>query len=350
MISGAEHESLVRSALVDHADAVDSLEPSGSSFDFRARFGRRHVLVSVKSIAAARVEALIGRLAEGTLVGRAEAKGAVPMVVVVAPRLGPKSLEAAEEFMVSYAPDVGWGALDERGVVRLRVAAVGLDVHEEGERESAAPVRHSVKQPFSDLNRWLAKVLMKVPRNPVGGGGVRTAADLAEVAGVSRSKAYRFVRDFESLGYLDGRRLVLRDLPSLLEDWVHEDRLVPAARVYVRGLFGPLESSGLGGEGRVLGGFAACEHHGLLHAPYQVPEVHVRAVDAALDALGAGRCDARDAEAALIVSAYPESVFRAASGGVVDPWQAALDVVASPARGLEQAELVRERILAESGA
>jgi hypothetical protein len=337
-------EALVLRALAAHADSIESANGREHGFDLCAKFGEQRVLVAVKSIAAARVDALIGRLSQGVLVGRVEAKDAIPMVIVVAPRLGPKSLDAAEQFMEAYAPDVAWGAMDERGAVRLRIPGVGLDVRERGERR-ASPKRalqHVPKQPFSDLNRWLAKVLVYAAHE----ADLHTAADLARVADVSRSKAYTFVRDFDALGYLDARNLELRQLGSLLDDWLHEDRLGPAPRVFVRGLFGRLEHPDFSGEGRVLGGFAACEHHGVLHAPYELPEVHVRDVETALDALGAGPCERRDAELALIVPPHPESVFRAAADGVVDLWQAALDVVANPARGLEQAQLIRDRLLA----
>jgi len=100
----------------------------------------------------------------------------------------------------------------------------------------------------------------------------------------------------------------------------------------------------------VLGGFSACKSLGVLHATVESIDVHVNGpLDGYLERFDLERCDERDAQLHLLQSRSPQSVVRAsgAKGNiqVVDVFQAALDVVALPARGLEQAEHIVELVL-----
>ncbi|MEZ5333606.1 MAG: hypothetical protein R2991_16585 [Thermoanaerobaculia bacterium] len=90
--------------------------------------------------------------------------------------------------------------------------------------------------------------------------------------------------------------------------------------------------------------------HGVLHrSEAGLEELHVRgAVEPILEESDLERTEPHAAQAVLLLSRHPESVFRAtafAPEGVVDLWQAALDVASAPARGTEQARFIRDRIL-----
>ena len=104
-----------------------------------------------------------------------------------------------------------------------------------------------------------------------------------------------------------------------------------------------------------VGGFEACSRLGLIHASYPNPEVHIKGpIEAILHDLNVEICEPRDAEFNIIRSRHSESVFRGAQVldrvPIVDAIQAALDVAGNPARGLEQAEYIIERIARWAGA
>ena len=143
---------------------------------------------------------------------------------------------------------------------------------------------------------------------------------------------------------------------ELIDLWFSEEKIRPARRIHVRSILGrkPDPRALVRFKSRdaigALGGFSACEALGVLHAPVNSIEVHIALpVNAFLERFKLEACDEGSAQLNLIASKHGESIFRGAierdGMRVVDVFQAALDVVNHPARGLEQAEYIVELIL-----
>lgn len=334
------------------------------SCGFAAELPGARLVVEIKALAQLRVQDLVGQLAVGAVQAehRIGKRGALPLVVVVAPTVGGRALQAAERFMASYLPQIGWAVLDRRGRVQLRIPTLDID----RQRRSAPPATGRGARPegrlFSDLNRWLLKILLLsgLDRSLWAGpaGGIHGAADLQRAAAVSLDKVYKFLRLMERHDFLrrtpDGLRLVRKR--ELIELWFAQEKLRPARRLQARSLFGSrpvltsLAASGAGREAGVLGGFGACKALGVLHAAVDSTDLHIAMPEEAfLKRFELERCDERDAQLHLLRTNNPQSVFRASvvkgKVQVVDAFQAALDVITHPARGREQAEHIVELVL-----
>ncbi len=334
------------------------------SSGFQARLGGARLLVEIKILAQMRIQDLIGQLAAGAVqaghkVGK---RGPTPMVVVLAPTLGRKAMQAAERFMGHYLPQNGWAVLDRHG--RARICIPSLNIDTDLPRTPHAPETKSApeRRLFTDLNQWLMKILLlpgidrrlwSGPKEQIG-----SAADLQRAASVSLDKVYKFLRLMERKDFLRktpaGFKLVRRQ--ELIELWFAQEKLRPANKLPARNLYGSkpdlrhLAAPNSDREAGVLGGFAACKALGVLHTSVEAIDIHIAMPENAyLERFELEHCDERDAQFHLCRTKNPESVFRAsASKGkiqVVDVFQAALDVVGHSARGLEQAEHIVELIL-----
>ena len=263
---------------------------------------------------------------------------------------------------------LGWALIDREGNARVVVPALRLDKERRVARVlPAQPKRASVRL-FSDLNRWLLKVLLLAeaplelwggPRLPVlSGRGLSQAAD------VSPEMVRRFMNAFEEQDFLrktaNGLRIVRRS--ALLELWRADDALDIRAGVYVRRMMGSAGSlqelvrlQGFA-DAVVVAGFEACRLLAVLHAA-TAATVEVHAIDAVadiLDRFGLEECAPADAALVLLPTRHPKSVRRGALRRdglwVADAFQAALDVLRHPARGLEQSDyLLREVLRLEGG-
>jgi len=331
---------------------------------FRARRGQVRLHVEVRFLSQVRVRELVGQLAAGGLEARqaAAAAGDEPVILAVAPRAGRESLREAERFMARYLPEVSWGVLDLRGGVRLRLPPLGLDLDQPRVPAPRAEGRRRAPLSFSDLNRWMLKILLlrEAPEGMWGGPRAvfLTPAQLHDAARVSPDKAYKFLRMLEEQDFLrrtpDGFALVRR--AELVEHWFAAERLHPPRRLPVRDALGKkpdparLAPAVADGPRAALGGFAACRLLGASNASGTALELHVRGDPREYLAVhGLEACHPDAAGLNLLVSEHPQSVFRGAVRRgpvlVVDVLQAALDVVPSPARGLEQAQYILEHVL-----
>lgn len=351
-------ERRARDLLLDAIPAVDADHREDQpDLELVLDDGRR-LVVEVKAVRQARVDDLIGRLATAVLELRAAQRAeAIPLALVHVPKFGPRSVAPVREFMAELAPEVGWGLFDDRDGHVLVIPALGVDSEQRGRRKSS-PAPESPRRLFTDLQRWLLKVLLlwdsppasfpAQPRKPLH------PSDWAELGGVSHQTAYTLAKELEKRGLLvqadDGPQLL--DPRRLLDEWLHEDALYPAPRVWVRdALRGRHVDEVFAGAPVAVGGFEAASRLGLLHvAGVGVPELHVRGrLEPLLAERGLIQVERRDADYGLIHSPYSESVFRGAQVldqlPIVDVLQAALDVVGSKARGREQAEYLVERIL-----
>jgi hypothetical protein len=294
-------------------------------------------------------------------------------MVVALSRFGPKLEEAVRKFMGEYAASFGWGLLDRSEKAVLVIP--DLDV-EWTRAPSLTEWRPSLferrdRKLFTDLNRWMLKVLILRNAPEAQWGGPRQcprhATELAQVAGVSVGKAHQFASAFQREGFLrktgDGLRLVR--LPALLEAWLQDEKNSSPRTSPVR-LLVPAQASLFSNEEHsepplapeirgdsAIGGLFAARHMGLLRVSGRhVPLVHVaKPMSRAIHAARVESCDPRDAQMILVRPLYPKSVFRGVvkreqAAPLVDLWQIALDAVSSPARGREQAEYIVERVLA----
>lgn len=337
--------------------------------------GTRYV-VEIKSVAQALVDDVLSRLAMATLQATRLASecAATPMAAVVVPTLGRKVIREAVRYMEVNAPSVAWALADGAGNMKVVVPQLAIDVEHLGPRVGAPRPSRTSLHLFSDVNRWLLKVLLLNEVSAGLWGGPRKKilqrSELIQVSGVSPEMVRRFWSAFEQQGFLrqgkGGVQLVRR---SVLWDMWRSDEILEARRpVPVRDIFGfeeageailsrnPVARAGLKNPPFVVAGFEACRLLGLLHTAVPVkPEIHIfRPVDEILQLLLVEKCDARDADLLLI----PPRNLRASSTRsivdgaviidgrpVVDALQAALDVLRHPARGAEQSDYIVRNVL-----
>ncbi len=307
----------------------------------------------------------------------------LPLAVVFSHRIPISVAEEAKRFAERHAPEVGVGVIDAQGLRMF--TGHGL------ERFDAVPPRRAtttiVSRPklphlFSDLNQWMLKILLgqvlpeslvNVPRV-----GFRNASQLAAAADVATMSASRFVHRLRDEGFLDaeGDALMLVRVDELLERWVsanrqafrevpvrwilkrsdeqldvslanhiHEDK-VPARR-----------SRGVGGAAArakircCLGLFAAADKLGLGFVSGVPIYLYLERIET--DVLKGFGLTANESgtppDLYVRVPASREAVFRAApivdGVPVSDVLQVWLDVSTHPARGKEQADVIRKRAL-----
>ncbi len=350
--------------LQEHLPEND-LHPGIDAQEIRGRSGQSVVIALVKRTGVARIDDLIGRFSAAALQLQGDrAPGCVLIALVGVNRIGKRSAAAVEEFLSRFAPWLGWGVFDDSGGLRLHIPKLHIERFDPP--RPLGSKKTGTGRVFTDLNRWLLKILLlseSPPANfPEGKRGKpRNPNELGELAGVSHETAYQFFRRMQRRRYLarTHRGFQFVAIDELLSDWLHEDGRSMADRVPVRGIIcdkhhGPFPldavlEPALRSMDVAIGGFEACSRLGLLHTRYALPEVHVRErLERVLESLAVEVCEPRDAEFNLIRSPYPESIFRGAQVlhriPIVDSWQAALDVIGIPARGMEQAEFIAKRV------
>ncbi len=336
--------------------------------DLALRAGERRLLVELKLVRGPRIPEVEGQLARASLRLRAHAgdQDVLTIAVVGLSSFGSKLLNAIRSFMDEFAPGVGWGLMGECGRAVFRIP--GLDLEWEREASLPEPRRRKAergdRQLFTDLNRWMLKVLLLENASNEFWGGPRQRprhpTGLAKIALVSVAKAHNFAAAFEVKGFLRRSRhgLKLVRVQELLQSWLQSERNGFPKAVPVRALVPPLsrEEPVLpppAGEVAVLGGAFAALHRGLLRVGgHQLPLVHVRIpIGRAIQDWQLEECEPRDAEIVLSRPLFPQSVFRGRvlrsnQLPLVDLWQIALDSISGTARGNEQAQYILERVLA----
>jgi hypothetical protein len=242
------------------------------------------------------------------------------------------------------------------------------------------PVPQRLPHLFSDLNSWMLKILLarsipesllSAPRKRLG-----SATELAGAAQVSVMSASRLVRQLRIEGFLDdgSERLELVRVEDLLARWIaanqHAFRDIPARWILkreerqllaaVRSYASEPDASAArirrGAPIRMrprcaVGLFTAADALGFGFVQGVPPYIYLERLD--LDVirrfgLSIDNADRR-ADVYVRVPANKEAVFRAAMMGdglpISDILQVWLDVSAHPARGREQADEIRKRII-----
>ncbi|MDZ4819199.1 MAG: hypothetical protein SGJ20_09530 [Planctomycetota bacterium] len=332
--------------------------------DFALKTSNSQIVVKVKATQSARLVDLEGRLASASLQVQRFAKeaGARPVIMIDLPKLGPKALVFALDYMAQNAPEIGWCLFDSSGAFRFEIPTLGISKSKKPRLEyksRRSPARESL---FSDLNRWMLKILLMrdVPSNLWGGPKERvmSAKDLRTVAKVSTEKAYSFLRAFAEAGYVretsDG--IIVTRRAEMLQKWLNHELAFRTDSVAVRWIFGhapDLTKILLQQDGPTqfaVTGFEACHLLGVLHTPVPRKEVCIFGdVEIAIKAWHLQECEPRDADFLILKLPNPKSVLRghvtANELPVVDVLEAALAVIGQLPRGAEQAQYIFTEVL-----
>jgi hypothetical protein len=357
-LAGEQAENLVVGLMRDAGWRVLPSLP-GSSHRFIAR-GDVLYCLQVKSAPEGRSDRLVPLWSQAILEAmRAAGDHARPLAVVAAPRVPPRVAEQVLEFAAEFAPDAAAGVIDGGG---HRIFA-GEFLDELNREYSPEPAGSAAAAPvanlFSDASQWLLKVLLApelseamlaAPR-----GRYRNASQLARAAGVSVMSASRFVRQLRAEGFLHESAphlaLVRREeLFRRWRSWADRPAREVGFRFFLKGPGAVAEAvERLDG---CLGLFAAADALGIGFVQGVPPHVYVRRLEQGVVRDSMNLAPSSPGEAPdLILREAPAavSVFKGAvkkdAGPVSDIVQVWLDVAAHPARGAEQAAIIREQIL-----
>jgi hypothetical protein len=345
-------------AHVDHG-------PGGLRPDLVARSGSKNYAVEVKSVSEGRPDRVIALLSQAILQAsrHAERSGLSPLAIVYVGNASPSLQQKVEQFHHDYASDVAVGLVTGEGGSHF--IGPGLDSlnveapRRFGKLKAAKPRR--ANDLFSDLNQWMLKVLLapELPEDLLNAprADYRSVSALAGAADVSLMSASRFVQRLREDGFLDDSgdafRLVRRH--ELFKLWQSAAlRSSPELRMsYV------IPGSGIrqlqksaSRLNACIGLFAAADLLNLGHVSGVPPHLYVRRLAPSSKADWPGLVPSGPGEHPQIIlrqASAPESMFRGAvrvdDVPVADVLQIWLDASAHPARGAEQADLLRRKVL-----
>jgi hypothetical protein len=288
----------------------------------------------------------------------------VPLAVVAAPEIAPKVAQQILNFAQEYAPDAAAGVMDFAGLRMFRgphLESLNAQAPVPRAIESHAPK----EQPhllFSDLNQWMLKLLLapEVPDALLSAprGRYGNASQLARAANVSVMSAFRFVQQLQREGYLheSGAHFRLARRDNLFRRWQASGlRRVNEApmRFLLRGSDPHAALLRMLDSGRAcLALFAAADALGFGFVQGVPPHVYVRRLSPSSLSAWKNLVPVAPGEAPDVIvrqAPFPESIFRGmvrprgvACSDVLQVW---LDVFEHPARGQEQADLIRQRVL-----
>ena len=353
--------------------------------DIVARNGKNIYVFQLKALSESRKDRAIPLISQAILEAqRAAARiagSATPVAVLASDDVSDSLSEHVKDFALRNAPDVGVGIIDAGGFRRF--AGHGLEVlNAERSRVIEGPPKEvSPGNLFSDLNQWMLKILLSrsIPDSLLSAprGHYENVSQLADAAGVSTMSAFRLVRQLSEEGFLDGLggiRLVRTE--ERLERWlrashshIHEsparwilsgekDTFHAALRSYASRMRSSTPHSKTDqlrrGKPRLcLALFAAAEALGFKFVHGTQPHLYIERLDRkALRELGLSlEVTGHQADVFLRVPKNPEAVFRAAierdgvpANDVLQIW---LDVSNHPARGKDQAHLLRKRVFSQ---
>jgi hypothetical protein len=337
--------------------------PTGPRPDLLIRRPGASYIVEIKAAPEGRSDRLVPLWAQASLeAARSAGERHAPLAVVAAPRIAPNVADQILKFAAEYAPNAAAGVIDFEGLRRFQGphleslnAAIPLTV------PSSLPKRPGGQALFSDLNQWMLKVLLapELPDSLLSAprGRYRNASQLAIAAHVSVMSAFRFVQQLQLEGYLHESdpylNLVRREhlfsrwqaaAPSRVEEIPMRFLLRADPQSELRRI--------LQGGRACLALFAAAAALGFGFVSGVPPYVFVQRLKPANVAAWKNLVPAGPGEPPDVIirrAHAAQSVFRGivrpngmASCDVLQVW---LDVSGHPARGHEQADLIRRRVL-----
>lgn len=346
-----------------------------------AKDGVRYV-VEFKSSSDGKRARLLPLLSMAILQSQAESKSQPqlkPLAVIMAPRVEDSVAEQLRSFALAHAPDVAIGVIDFEGLRKFW--GQGLEnlnsEHPYEMREKVGRSEESAAHLFSDLNQWLLKVLIGQKLPPalihVPRGEFRNASHLANAAGVSVMSAFRFLRQLEIEGFLNSSGYIVQigNLEKLFQRWQAAIMMRPQKEISYRRIIRGASDEQLMNSIRAyidinpssdnrddrpevrmcVGEFLAASLLGFGHVSGVPPLIYSERIASDLPKkLGLARIeDSRPIDVFIRIPAFKESVFRAAvmrnGVPVSDIIQVWLECSINPARGEEQAMLIRSRVL-----
>jgi hypothetical protein len=320
-------------------------------------------MVEVKAAPEGRSDRLVPLWAQASLqAARAAGKRHAPLAVVAAPRVAPSVVDQIFKFAAEYAPNAAAGVIDFEGQRQFQGPQLeSLNAAPARPAPSTLPPRAAGQALFSDLNQWMLKVLFapELPDSLLSAprGRYRNASQLAVAANVSVMSAFRFVQQLQLEGYVDESDSYLNVVrrEHLFSRWqaasLERVEEIPM-RFLLRGNSQP-ELRRIVDSGRAcLALFAAADALGLGLVSGVPPHVYVQRLKRANLAAWKNVVPAAPGESPDLIMRRAHavhSVFRGivrpngvASCDVLQVW---LDVSGHPARGPEQANLIRRRVL-----
>ena len=295
------------------------------------------------------------------------------MLAILLGRMSRKAEADLRDYAARFLPDLQWLLLAEDGRGRIHIEQRDEDMEADRGLRSRDPISAGANRAglFSPKNQWLWKLLLMpgIDRRYWGGAEQKAkgVSELAKMSCVSQPAVSSFINRAEAAGFLrrGSNGFVVERHQELLEDWVHAIKhsrreVLPLQFVYpeeseeqwlkkVRSFCQPAGKDG-SSPPLILGFHLACHLAGLGRSSVRVPWLYAKGkpaeIMAALDLAEAGGESAR---LSLVVPSSPESVW----GGfiwvrgmpVCDILQCYLDVRLSYARGIEQSEVIMDRIL-----
>ena len=337
---------------------------AGAKPDLVVRRGSVSYAVQLEAAAEGRGDRLVPLFAQAALqVMRSGRKNARRLAVVCAPRIPRVVADQVLAFAARYLPDdLAFGVFDFQGFAVFRGQGLdALDSAPAGPRRRVSVHRES-RPLFSDLNQWMLKVLLanELPEHLLSAprGHYVNASQLARAAGVSVMSAFRFVEQLREEGHLheSASSLQLVRRARLFERWrAASDRAPREVPMRFR-LPGNSERQLrkiVSGGGACLGLFAAADALTLGFVKGVPPHVYVERIQPVHLAMWQSlrRCEPGESPDFVMRQApVPHSIFRGMvsvdGAAVSDVLQVWLDVASHPSRGAEQAELIRQRVLA----
>jgi hypothetical protein len=331
--------------------------------DLMVRRGTTAYGVQLKYASEGRSDRLVPLWAQAHLQALRWAGGGVkPLAVVAAPRISRRTAEQVLAFAAEHAPHAAAGVIDLNGFRLFRGARLEtLNTPEASARVRRRTVAGAHANLFSDLNQWMLKVLLapELPESLLAAprGKYRNATALARAADVSVMSASRFVRQLQHDGFLheSAAYLELVRREELFRRWQQAaGRRIreapfrfllrsPSDRELVKVLD---ETQGC------LGLFAAADALGVGFVRGVPPHLYVRRLEpGASPSKFLVHAEPNEPPDVIVRdAAFPNSIFRGAiqpaALRVTDIIQVWLDSAGHPARGQEQAEVIRGKVLA----
>ncbi|WP_313050999.1 hypothetical protein [Stenotrophomonas cyclobalanopsidis] len=345
-------------------DAEQGTEPFRP--DLVVRNGSTQYAVEVKAEREGRPDRVLALLSQAILQVRRQAlqSGMCPLAIVHVGQFSPALQRKVEQFHRDYAPDVAVGVVSETSgsyFIGAGLQLLNVEAPRRARQGKAAKPRKA-SDLFSDLNQWMLKVLLapEIPDRLLHAprADYRSMSQLAAAANVSLMSASRFLQRLREDGFLDDASGVLRVVRrrELFRLWqsaalrssaeLRMCFLIPGAGT------GPVQKAAERLDACV-GLFAAADLLKLGHVSGALPHLYLHRLAPTPSAEWPGLVAAGAGEPPHLIlkqANAPESMFRGAlrvdNVLVSDVLQLWLDASAHPSRGAEQAELLRNKVLA----
>lgn len=290
-------------------------------------------------------------------------------------RMGVKAEADLHEYAMTYAPDLCWLLVPDKGDAVLHLAGQGEQTIPNdipADLNSGAQHANGARSLFTPKSQWLWKLLLMPGIEDRYWAGCeskpRSVSELVLRSGVSQPAVSSFLSRAERGGFLkrDAGRLTVINHRELLEDWMHASKHMRRQVIGVRPLYKEPSDEGLLRQIRdycspsqqdnavppvVVSSHLACHLLGLGRSNQRSAQLHVagRSVSEVMEALELVPAAEQQTALTIVTDGLADSVHRGCvlvdGVPVADALQCYLDVRLSHARGYEQSDYIYERVL-----